>query len=154
MRNLLFLLAFLCLLFSGSLRAQVAVNTSGNPADASAMLDITSTQKGVLIPRMSSLDRVGINTPATGLLVYDTTTKTFQYYDGTEWKSVGSGGSALGACIQDADQDTYVCVDTSGMDLDQVLSSIDDRIHWKFIGRALETTRERSHRPGRWSYRH
>ena len=46
---------------------------------ASAQLDITSTSKGILVPRMRSRDRNLIFSPATGLLVYDTDTNSFWF---------------------------------------------------------------------------
>lgn len=72
--------------------AQVAVNTNGNPPNISAMLDISSTAKGLLIPSMTTDQRTTIVTPANGLLVYDTNTGSFWYYNGTatEWQKVGN----------------------------------------------------------------
>ena len=62
-------------------------------AAASSVLDIRSTTKGMLAPRMTTAQRTVISAPATGLLVYDTDTKTFWQYNGTAWAEVGSGGS-------------------------------------------------------------
>jgi hypothetical protein len=70
----------------------VAVNTTGTPADASAMLDISSISKGFLPPRMTTVQRTGISSPANGLMVFDTDTKTYWYF-ATTWKEVGIGGS-------------------------------------------------------------
>lgn len=67
----------------------IAINATGAAPNASAMLDITSTSSGLLIPRMTSVQRTAIAAPATGLLVYDTTTGTFWYYDGTAWVEQG-----------------------------------------------------------------
>lgn len=53
--------------------------------NTSSILDITSTTKGLLIPRMTTTQRNAISTPATGLLIYNTTTKTYDTYDGTTW---------------------------------------------------------------------
>jgi hypothetical protein len=58
--------------------AQVAVNADGTQPDASAMLDVKSTTKGMLVPRMTTTQRNAIATPATGLLVYCTDVN--QYY--------------------------------------------------------------------------
>jgi hypothetical protein len=75
------LLTFVAFITLTGLFAQVGINNS-NP-DASAALDIASTDKGLLIPRVS--DHTTITTPATGLLVYDTTTDSFWYFNGTGW---------------------------------------------------------------------
>nr|MBP8249952.1 hypothetical protein [Chitinophagales bacterium] len=82
-------LVIFCLLMSNLLFAQnIAINTTGTVADASAMLDVTSTTKGVLIPRMTTAQRTAIVSPATGLLVYDNTLSSFFYYDGSAWKPI------------------------------------------------------------------
>ena len=49
------------------------------------MLEITSTTKGFLMPRMTTTERTAIATPANGLQVYDTTTNSYWYYNGTAW---------------------------------------------------------------------
>src|SRR4030095_3023267 len=69
----------------------VAVNTTGTQADASAMLDIASTSKGFLAPRMTTTQRTGIVSPANGLMVFDTDTKSYWYY-ANAWKEVGIAG--------------------------------------------------------------
>ncbi|SDG29135.1 hypothetical protein SAMN04487996_11757 [Dyadobacter soli] len=64
--------------------AQVGIGTT--TPDASAQLDVQSGAKGVLIPRLNSTQRAGIASPADGLLVYDTDTKSFWYFkSGTGW---------------------------------------------------------------------
>ena len=52
----------------------VSINGTGARADTSAMLDVESTVKGVLIPRMSTSQRNAIVTPAAGLHIFNTTT--------------------------------------------------------------------------------
>ena len=70
--------------------AQLAVNTDGSAPHASAMLDVKSTLKGALVPRMTSAQRTGILSPATGLLVYQTdVTPGFYVYDGASWQRIG-----------------------------------------------------------------
>jgi len=71
-------------------QAQVAVNTDGSPADASAMLDVKATDAGMLVPRMSSTAMNNIVNPATSLFVYNTTANAFYYFDGNNWVSLGS----------------------------------------------------------------
>ncbi|MBS1564855.1 MAG: hypothetical protein JST39_10720, partial [Bacteroidetes bacterium] len=100
MKQLSLILVTLFFVSQHSLRAQVAVNTDASVPDASAMLDIKSTTKGLLIPRVTTAQRTIIASPASGLLVYDTDTQTFWYYKtGTGWQqipiSVGGGGLTL-----------------------------------------------------------
>ncbi|MFO7829819.1 MAG: hypothetical protein R6V23_14435 [Bacteroidales bacterium] len=61
-------------------------------ADSSAMLDVKSLTKGLLVPRMTTTQRSAIASPATGLLVFDTTLESFYFYDGTEWKNLSAEG--------------------------------------------------------------
>ncbi len=63
-----FYLLFLAL--SISVNAQVAINTDGSLPNNSAMLDVKSTAKGMLIPRMSAAERDAIVSPATGLMIF------------------------------------------------------------------------------------
>ena len=80
----------LCLVVYFSLSAQYnnsqiseSINTDGSAPDASSILDIQSNTKGVLVPRMDSTDRKNIISPANGLLVYDNSTNTFWYHNGS-----------------------------------------------------------------------
>ena len=77
-----YLIAF-ALFAIGLTNAQVGIGTA--TPDASSALEITSTDKGLLIPRMTNTQRIAISTPATGLQVYDTTTNSNWYYNGTVW---------------------------------------------------------------------
>ena len=65
--------------------AQVGIGTT--TPDGSAALDITSTTKGLLIPRMTNAQRLAISNPAAGLEVFvtDFDGGSFMFYDGTEW---------------------------------------------------------------------
>ena len=56
---------------------------------ASAQLDITSTARGFLPPRMTEAQRDAISSPATGLIVYNTDDNTVDFYDGDSWEVVG-----------------------------------------------------------------
>ncbi|MEM6299993.1 MAG: hypothetical protein AAF740_15000, partial [Bacteroidota bacterium] len=76
-------------LFLGNAFAQVGINSTNADPDNSAMLDISSTDKGILIPRMTTSEREAINNPAEGLLVFDNTTNTFWYYVIT-WQEIRS----------------------------------------------------------------
>ena len=91
--------------------AQVSINTDGSSPDGSAMLDVKSTDKGLLIPRMDSAQRVAIATPATGLLVYQTDgTDGFYFYNGTGWISLNDA-THIPDAIADADDDTKIQVE-------------------------------------------
>ena len=89
------------------LHAQVAINSDGSAPDASAMLDVTSTTKGVLISRMTTAERTVISSPATGLLVYDTDFNTFWYYANSTWNNLSS------TILADTDTDTKIQVEES-----------------------------------------
>ena len=72
--------------------SQVGINTE--TPDPSSALDIVSTDKGILIPRMTTAQRTAIASPATGLMVYDTTLRGFYGFDGTTWnQGVFSSGA-------------------------------------------------------------
>ncbi|MEI7980501.1 MAG: hypothetical protein WCI71_02540 [Bacteroidota bacterium] len=98
MKNLSCFIAML-LLVSSALFAQVGINTNNSTPDNSAMLDVQSTDKGLLIPRMTLEQRNAISNPATGLMIYQTDNTPGLYYNaGTpglpSWQQVG--GSAGG----------------------------------------------------------
>ncbi len=72
----------------------MSVNTAGTAANASAMLDVASTTKGMLVPRMTAAQKTAIASPATGLMIFQTDgTPGFYYYTGSAWTAVG--GSSL-----------------------------------------------------------
>ena len=68
--------------------AQIGINSDGTAPDSSAILDIASSDKGMLIPRLSTSAREAINAPATGLMVYDTDTGSFWYYENDQWNEI------------------------------------------------------------------
>ena len=76
-------------LLTATTQAQVGVGTT--TPDASSALDITSTTKGLLIPRMTETQRDAISSPATGLMIYQTDgTVGFYYYNGSSWSEVAA----------------------------------------------------------------
>ncbi len=81
-RNLL--IGICIILLSTGSYGQVAINETGASPDSSAILDISSTNKGLLIPRVTTAERNAIGTTQTGLLVYDTDTESFWYFDNTQ----------------------------------------------------------------------
>jgi len=83
-----FLLFALFLPFVTIVAQSVAINTDGAAAHTSAALDIKSTDKGMLVPRMTTAQRTAISNPATGLLIFDTTTGSFWFYNGSSWANL------------------------------------------------------------------
>lgn len=97
MKRYLLSLLVLSVFFNTRSAAQsLAINTDGSSANASALLDVKSTQKGVLIPRMSRTERNAIASPAAGLLIYQTGPDSigYHYYDGTRWSTVLSNSNS------------------------------------------------------------
>jgi hypothetical protein len=79
-----FLIMAFAILFQLNGMAQVAINSDGSAPGSSAMLDVVSTTRGILIPRMTLAERNLISLPATGLLIYQTdNTSGFYYNSGT-----------------------------------------------------------------------
>ena len=75
--------------FTATTYAQVGIGTTS--PDASSALDITSTTKGLLIPRMTETQRDAITSVATGLMIYQTDgTVGFYYYNGSSWAEVAA----------------------------------------------------------------
>ena len=96
MKKLTLLFTVLLAVFYINAQNNVAINNDGSTAIASAMLDVKSTTKGFMMPRMASADRVAIQNPVVGLLVFDTDTKTIWAHDGNSWKNLyTSGGLTL-----------------------------------------------------------
>lgn len=97
-RILIVLSILSCSCISKTFSQSVSINTTGNAADTSAILDITSASKGILIPRMTSTQKLAIYQPADGLLIYQTDgVAGFYFYNSSisSWKLLaGVTGSA------------------------------------------------------------
>ncbi|MBT8318173.1 MAG: hypothetical protein HKP59_11175, partial [Lutibacter sp.] len=87
-----------------SINAMGQVGIGTTTPETSSMLEVKSTTKGMLIPRMTTAQRIAISSPATGLLVFDLTTETFWFYT-TAWEELVAGSSG-GNELVDADGDT------------------------------------------------
>lgn len=79
--KILFLLAVL--LFSVQLYSQVGIGTTD--PEVSSILDMSSTTQGMLAPRMTTVQRNAISSPAEGLLVFDTDENVFYFFNETVW---------------------------------------------------------------------
>ncbi len=80
MNRKLFLTTFLLVSLRG-LSQNVAINTDGSTADASAILDVKSASRGMLVPRMTQAQRTAIASPANGLMVYQTDGQAGFYFN-------------------------------------------------------------------------
>jgi hypothetical protein len=101
LRFLFIVISFIIIsIFKTNAQQNVAINTTGAAPDASAILDISSTNKGLLIPRVALTQTslaTPITAPATSLLVYNTATVNdvtpgYYFWDGTAWIRMLSGG--------------------------------------------------------------
>lgn len=84
----------------GLMSQGIAINETGFPRDASSLLDISSTSKGILVPRMTQAQRNAIPNPANGLMIYQTdNTPGFYYNAGTpaakDWRIVGNNAGVF-----------------------------------------------------------
>lgn len=88
---------FVLLAITAPVKSQVAINTDGAVPNSSAMLDVTSTSRGILIPRVTQAQRNSISSPSNGLIVFQTDgTKGIYFYDGSlgTWTFQGSSTSS------------------------------------------------------------
>lgn len=118
------LLSLLCILAYYTVSTQhnqielpTAINIDGDPPQESALLDVQSTESGILIPRMTTSQRNAISSPALGLLVYDRDFKAFYYFDGIRWISLSTH------LIADRDTDTWISTEQSA-DEDMIRVSV------------------------------
>lgn len=110
--KIIFTLILFCVLATGFSQGILIDTSSNSSPDPSAILEIKSQSKGVLLPRMTALERIEIETPQTGLLVYDLDLNSLFYYDGSEWVEFTSSKRGL----RDKDFDTSVRVQTNNDD--------------------------------------
>jgi hypothetical protein len=93
---------FLAIAFfaSYSIHAQVAITNDGSSPDGSAMLDVKSTNKGFLPPRMTYSQRTSIASPVAGLIIWCTNcgaSGELQVYNGSTWSALTMGTAANAA---------------------------------------------------------
>lgn len=85
--------AALILLFcsSNTIHAQsMGISNAAITPDPSSILEMRTTEKGILIPRMTTAERDNISSPATGLMLYNTITNQYNFYNGSAWVFWGS----------------------------------------------------------------
>lgn len=114
--SLLFAFSFLLFTFNSSAQ-NVSINADGLAPDSSAMLDVVSTDKGILVPRMTEAQRDAISNPATSLIIYQLNNNPGFYFNagapGTpSWvKLISNNELGEPVAISDADGDTKVEVE-------------------------------------------
>jgi hypothetical protein len=109
-------------------KGQAAIGTT-NPA-ASSILDITSTSKGMLTPRMTGAQQNAISSPATGLLIYNTDSTAFCYYNGSAWQKISSGGSSVTPSALTKVDDTNVTLTLGGSPSTSLLAATSLTLGW------------------------
>ncbi|NTW32895.1 MAG: LamG domain-containing protein [Bacteroidetes bacterium] len=103
---------FITLQTSNSHAQGVAINTTGADANASAMLDVSSTAspfQGTLITRLTTANRDLISSPSDGLIIYNIDCKEFQYYNGTRWISLLNSSSLVASVSISANPSNTIC---------------------------------------------
>jgi microcystin-dependent protein len=78
-----------CLFLASNSLCQNGVGIGTPTPHTTAILEISSNAKGLLIPRLSNAEISTINSPATGLMVYNTSANAFRFYNGLGWEAVG-----------------------------------------------------------------
>lgn len=84
--NVLLLIAFLFSITIGS--AQVGIGTT--EPDPSSVLDVFSNERGFLFPRLTTGQRNLINSPAEGLMIYNTTEDSIEFFNGVGWYNLNN----------------------------------------------------------------
>ena len=113
--TILIITLHLCFSFFDLMAQSVAINDDGSAPDASAILDVKSTTKGLLLPRMTGAQIEAIVSPTDGLMVYNTDEKRFYFFDGgaSEWKELGTAAPPFvcgTSSITDVDGNSYSTV--------------------------------------------
>jgi hypothetical protein len=99
LRNILFLVIIFVEVtlsfhvFASSFTDSVLIGGTG-AADSKAQLEVKSTTKGVLVPRMTTTQQNAITSPTEGLLIYDNVLHQLSNYNGTAWTAVGGAPAA------------------------------------------------------------
>lgn len=122
------------LLLASSTQAQnIAINETGAQPDTSAMLDISSVNKGLLMPRMTTTQMNAIPLPARGLLIYNTTTNAFHANIGTpaapSWIQLATGTGGITSVNGLTAASQSIAVGTTGTDVNVASAGSTHTIH-------------------------
>ncbi len=83
-----YLIPFFLLFLSAYTYAQVKIGDNPNTIDPASILELEDTNRGLLIPRMTTTQRDAISSPPNGLQVYNITTNTMDVYRNDQWESI------------------------------------------------------------------
>ena len=89
--NILLIGLFCFTMLPGSFAQVIGTN---NPSESNSVLSESSGPKGVLVPTMSSRQRLAISNPTTGLLVFDLNTESYWFMESSGWVELGGGSSS------------------------------------------------------------
>ncbi|MEK7255411.1 MAG: tail fiber domain-containing protein [Bacteroidota bacterium] len=137
---LIFMLFFKAAFSQTNLQQSLSLKGDGSAAHASALLEVQATDKGMLIPRLTSAQRQAIASPAAGLLVFDTTTNGFWFFNGTAWQSLAVAGYTAGTGIGIAGNIISNTGDTNPADDLTNASIADADLDGTFSNLQIETT--------------
>lgn len=115
------------------LKYPLSIGTT-NPV-ASAAFDVQSTTRGILVPRMTSVQRTAIASPATGLMVFDTDSVSHFQYTGAIWQNLyntggGSGGGSVTPAALTKTDDTNVTLALTGIPATALLQATNIAVGW------------------------
>jgi len=66
----------------------VGIGANTFTPDNSALLELQSTNSGLLLPRMTTAQRNAISNPAQSLIIYNLTTKCVEIYESNQWQAI------------------------------------------------------------------
>ncbi len=147
MKKFTLLLVAIALIASYTLKAQVSINNDGSEPDSSAILDLKSTNGGLLLPRMNTIQISGISNPAAGLMVFNTDSSDFYGFNGNEWVSVWNTGDTITPIPTVTNPTTGEIWMDRNLGASQVATDIDDAAAYGYIyqwGRATEGHEDRT----------
>lgn len=90
------IIIFISLISSSIFFSQVIITTETNPIPKpNVVLEVKSTQKGLLVPRMTTVQRLAIDSPIQGLLVYDTDKKEIFIFSASNFSNIAENWKAI-----------------------------------------------------------
>lgn len=120
--------------------AKIAVGISAD--EATAIIQADSTEKGALIPRMTTTQRDAISSPPESLLIYNTTTDQFEHFDGSSWVATGAGSGDVTGPASATDNAIARFDGTGGKTLQNSGPTIDDSGNLSLQGQELRNFTE------------